>query len=579
MPDGRMTDMDGVDSGIYGGTHGDDDVSGRFRDTVASIIEAHLQSHPVEATFLGDHRFDDLLDDGSPDGLSREREQAADALLALDATDDLALSLAEQVDLETLRAHVSKRLLQLDRIREQEWNPLKSNPGSGIYALLAREFAPAEQRLEAVVGRLKAVPEYLAGARRTLIPEHMPAVHVETALGQLAGTQGLIKSEVAKLAAQVPGMTAAVHTAGEQALSALEDHINWLRDQQAVAQGDPRIGSEAYGAALWLALDGAYTVDELDAVAHEHLADAERRIREVAARVTGESASSDGVVLRALQMCVDEWPITDATVLDVCRETFMRSRQFVIDRDLVTVHDDAVDIIEMPEIHRGQAVAYCSPPGPLEKVPLPTFYAVAPTPDDWSDQLKSSFYREYNGFALENLSIHEGVPGHVLQLGHHRRAILPTGVRQMIWDGAFVEGWAVYSERMMLDEGYMPGSGTARERDLVELSHLKMELRVIANAILDIGVHAKGMSEEEAMSLMVNRAFQEEASAHGKWRRALMSYCQLTTYFAGSRAVTDVVRDLRAARPAWSLRQVHDAVLGHGSPSPRQLRILLDLIS
>jgi uncharacterized protein (DUF885 family) len=565
--------MDGVDSGIYG----DDDVSGRFRESVASIINAHLQMHPVEATFLGDHRFDGLLEDVSPEGFAQEHEHAAHALLALDATDDLALSLAEQVDLETLRTHVSKRLLQIERIREQEWNPLKSNPGSGIYALLARDFAAAHERLESVIGRLMAVPAYLAGARETLVPERMPTVHVETALGQFAGTQGLIRSEVARLAAQVPDMKAHVDRASDQALSALEDHVNWLREQQPGAQGDPRIGAESYQAALWHALDGAYSVDELDAVAHEHLVDAERRIRDVAARVTGDSASSEGVVLRALQMCVDEWPITDATVLDVCRETFMRSRQFVIDRDLVTVHDDAVDIIEMPEIHRGQAVAYCSPPGPLETVALPTFYAVAPTPDDWSAELKKSFYREYNGFALENLSIHEGVPGHVLQLGHHRRATLPTGVRQMLWDGAFVEGWAVYSERMMLDQGYMPGSGTDRERDLVELSHLKMELRVIANAILDIGVHSKGMTEEEAMSLMVHRAFQEEASAHGKWRRALMSYCQLTTYFAGSLAVTGVVHDLRAARPAWTMRQVHDAVLGHGSPSPRQLRTLLDL--
>jgi uncharacterized protein (DUF885 family) len=573
--------MDGIDSGIYGVADGvgDDDVSGRFRQTVAAIIESHLQLHPVEATFLGDHRFDDRLDDGSPKGLEREREHAAHALLALDAVDDLALSLDEQVDLETLRTYVSKRLLQLDRIREPEWNPLESNPGSGLYALLARDFAPAEQRLTSVVGRLDAVPDHLAAARATLDPHRMPAVHVETALGQFAGTKGLISCEVARLAAEVPDMQAHVERASAKALAALEEHIDWLREKQSQAEGDPRIGAEAYGAALWHALDGSYSTEELDAVAHEHLLDAEKRIREVAARVTGEPASSEGVVLRALQMCVDEWPITDMSVLDVCRETFERSRQFVIDRGLVTVHDDPVDIIEMPEIHRGQAVAYCDPPGPLETVALPTFYAVAPTPDEWSAELKTSFYREYNGFALENLSIHEGVPGHVLQLGHHRRASLPTAVRQMIWDGAFVEGWAVYSERMMLDEGYMPGRGTARERDLVELSHLKMELRVIANAILDIGVHAKGMTEEEAMALMVGRAFQEEASAQGKWRRALMSYCQLTTYFAGSLAVTDLVRDLRTARPAWSLQQVHDAVLSHGSPSPRQARTLLDLTS
>jgi uncharacterized protein (DUF885 family) len=238
------------------------------------------------------------------------------------------------------------------------------------------------------------------------------------------------------------------------------------------------------------------------------------------------------------------------------------------------VHDDPVEIIVMPEIHRGVAVAYCDPPGPLESASLPTYFAVSPTPADWTEERVRSFFREYNAHMLQNLTVHEAMPGHVLQLAHNKRYQAPVPVRKALWSGSFVEGWAVYAEELMADSGYRSDEGL---NDALRMQQLKMQLRMTINAILDARVHAHGMTENEAMRLMMGRGHQEEGEAAGKWRRALLSSSQLSTYYVGYVEVADIARDLAAARPDLSQRERHDAMLEHGSPAPRRLRSLLDL--
>jgi uncharacterized protein (DUF885 family) len=233
------------------------------------------------------------------------------------------------------------------------------------------------------------------------------------------------------------------------------------------------------------------------------------------------------------------------------------------------VYDDPVVVIEMPEFQRGVAVAYCDPPGPLETAPLPTFFAVSPTPADWPAARVESFFREYNAHLVHDLAVHEGIPGHALQLAHARRFQAPTRLRAALWSGPFVEGWAVYAERLMVEQGYRD--------DALRMQHLKMQLRMILNAILDARVHAHGMTEEEAMRLLLERGHQEDGEAAGKWRRALLSSTQLSTYFVGYIEVSDLAADLAAAHPGLAPRELHGRMLAHGSPPPRHLRSLLGL--
>jgi uncharacterized protein (DUF885 family) len=243
--------------------------------------------------------------------------------------------------------------------------------------------------------------------------------------------------------------------------------------------------------------------------------------------------------------------------------------RFVTERDLITIHPDPVEVIVMPEIHRGVAVAYCNPPGPLDPPQTPTFFAIAPTPADWPPPRVASFYREYNTHALHNLVVHEAMPGHVVQLAHSRRAPTPTKVRKAFWSGPFVGGWAVYAEQEMVRHGFGGPSVRAQQ--------LKMRLRTAINAVLDVRVHCDGVSQDEAMALMQGRGYQEEGEAAGKWRRLLLTSTQLSTYHVGVTQVNEIAARVRAAYPGWRDRQVHDAMLSQGSPPPRHLPVLLGL--
>jgi len=562
-----------------------DDAEANFAALAGAVIDHWLARDPVSATALGDHRFDHRLPDATPEGISESLSMLDHALSAIDQVDDVALGTEATVDLEILRARVSGERFLLESLQSHTWNPLSWNPGTAIHLLLARDFAPLEDRLASVAGRLSAVPEFLETARETL--EVMPRVHVETAVGQLRGVQSMLLGQLDDALDEAPSMRSVVDPARAAALGALDAHVGWLQDtlDSDLATGDPRLGPEKFAAKLWATLDAHLTPDDVLHRAEHDLARLEGEIARAAAAYLGETVPppDDAAVFvrRALSAVAASGPVDDGSVMRLCRESYDSTRAFVIEHDLMTVPDIPVEIVEMPEIHRGVAIAYCDPPGPLETGPLPTFFAVSPTPEGWDAERVASFYREYNAHMLEDLAIHEGVPGHVLQLAHNNRARPVTQVRAAFRSGPFAEGWAVYAEQLMAEHGYAPRSAAAEDRErlalAIRLQQLKMQLRMTINAILDVRVHTRGMTEDEAMRLMQVRGHQEEGEAVGKWRRALLTSAQLSTYYVGFIAVDDVVRDVRAANPGWTDRQVHDAVLAHGTPPPRHLHALLGL--
>ena len=221
----------------------------------------------------------------------------------------------------------------------------------------------------------------------------------------------------------------------------------------------------------------------------------------------------------------------------------------------------------MPEFQRGIAVAYCDSPGPLDKGQA-TFYAVAPLPESWTDQQVESFLREYNMMSLQDLTIHEAMPGHYLQLALSNR--YPSTLRAVLGSGPFIEGWAVYAEEVMVDAGYLDHDPK------LKLSNLKWYLRAITNAIMDQAIHVDGMTRDEAMQLMVEGGFQEEREAAGKWVRAQLSSTQLSTYFVGYQEHKDLRAEIETARgDGFSLRDYHDTVLSYGSPPVQFVRALM----
>lgn len=544
-----------------------------FRALAASVVDELLSWEPVAATWLGDHRFDGRLPDFTSARLGRCRTQIEDWLAALDAIDDLDLDPEDGVDLEILRAQLSRTHFEITELRGTTWNPMLWNPGTALHLLLIRDFAPIDVRAESLRGRLAAIPGFLVHARAEL--GVMPRIHVETAIAQLAGTLALIEGEVAEVAGD-ESLTRAAATS-------VMGFTEWLTEQLPDAERSPRLGGHLYSAVLWHSLDDGITPQALLEQAEHSLDNISARMRVVAgeylgesAESVGESAESDGVVERALARVASDAPVTDSTVLGIVEDATARSLAFVREHDLASIPETEVRIIEMPEIHRGVAVAYCDAPGPLESADVATFVAVSPTPDDWSPERTLSFYREYNAVQLHDLTIHEAFPGHVLQLAHARQFAGSTSVRRLGMSGVFIEGWAVYAEELMLDRGYSP-DGSPEQGLALRLQQLKMQARMTINTILDIRVHTGDLEEPEAIDLMRTRGFQEEGEAVGKWRRALLTAGQLPTYFMGYLAVRSIANDLRILHPDWSDREIHDLMLGQGSPAPRHLRSLLGI--
>ena len=530
-----------------------------FVPVAERVADALLEADPVLASYAGDHRFDETLPDLSADGVVARTAMLREAADALAQVDPAALPVPERVDHAILSSLVDRDIFELTEIREHEWNPLQHNPGLLLHHLITRPFAPVEQRLTSLRGRLAAIPDSLATARTVL--RDCPRLHRETAAGQFAGVAALIRDEVPPLLAQAPALAPEVNPVAEAAATALDEFVRWLGTREGAGR-DPRLGRRLWEARLWHTLDTELPAAEVLRRAYAAVERTTDRLRAAAAELFGGPAT-DATVRTALDRLAAEHPDNES-IVDLAKATLAETTAHVREHDLISLVDDPCVIEEMPEFARGVAVAYCDPPGPLETSDMPTFYCIAPTPAAWPPERVESFYREYNNHMMREMTVHEAMPGHYLQLAHSRRYRGSTRVRALGWSGPFIEGWAVYAEQVMAESGFggLP----------VTLQQLKMQLRMTITAILDQLVHCEDLAEADAVELMTERGFQEEGEAVGKWRRALLTSTQLSTYFVGYTEVAEVA----AARPAGTgVRQWHDAMVGHGSPAPRHLHTLL----
>jgi uncharacterized protein (DUF885 family) len=537
---------------------------------------------PVRATSLGDHRFDGELDDLSPAGRARSVAWTQGVLAQLQAIDRARLSRANQVDAAMLDNELRYSLWSEQTLQDKRWNPLVYTQLSGqaLYGLLAREFAPLPERLRSLTYRLEKLPTLLEQARTNLVPARVPSVHAETAAKQNPGLLSLVDELVVPKLGQLPeAELVRLEQAIAAARAAVARHQQWL-DKELVpnAKGDFRIGRELFDAKLGFELMSPLSREEIRSRAGNEVVATRARMYDVSRTVLAgrdgapptpanpTPAEQQAAIAAALKVASDVRPPRSG-VVDLARETLRETTEFVRQKGFITVPDEPLEIIVMPEFQRGVAVAYCDSPGPLDKGQR-TFYAVSPIPEDWTDTQVESFLREYNTRSVANLTIHEAMPGHYLQLAHSNR--YPSLLRAMLGSGPFIEGWAVYTERVMHEQGFRA------DDPLMWLVQLKWYLRTVTNAIMDSAIHVDGMSREEAMKLMVETGFQEEREAAGKWVRAQLTAAQLSTYFVGYQEHADMRAEAeRRAGDRFDLKAYHDSVLSFGSPPVRLVRALL----
>lgn len=546
------------------------------------FIAAAMRLSPVEATALGVHDYDGQLPGVTAEARAQRGAEWRALLTELAAINPASLSRNHQVDYALLKNELEYRLFAGDALQEWAWNPQVFNDiaGGALYTLAARDFAPWDVRLKAATARMEALPALLKESRSQLVPARVPPIYAQTVAKQNAG---IVEIAETMLAPHADALSGADRTRFNAALSGLKaavaEHQDWL-DKVLVpqAKGDFRLGARLYDQKMKYALMSDLTRPELKARALRAKADIRVEMYAIARQLlrdkpgapalpTNPTAEQQQAAIEAaLQLSYAKKP-PRGRLEERARETLAEATDFVRAKGFIRMPDGPVRVITMPKFQQGNAVAYNDPPGPFEKGQQ-NFYAVSPIPAEWSDAQANSFLTEYNDYMIHDLSIHEAMPGHYLQLDHSNRTDNP--LRAMLWSGPFVEGWAVYAEGVMKDQGYLNGD------PLFKLTVLKMRLRSVTNTLLDIGIHTEGMTRDQAMELMQQGAFQAEREAAGKWVRANLSSVQLLSYFTGY----EEHRMLRAEAErrwgkAFTLRRYHDTVLSFGSPPMKYARALM----
>jgi uncharacterized protein (DUF885 family) len=552
-----------------------------FRALAKRFIASATRLSPVEATALGEHRYDHLLPDVTAKGRAARRREWQLLLAGLGRIDPARLNRDNQVDLALLRNELQYRVWADQALQEWAWNPMGYSDvaGGALYTLAARDFAPWEVRLKAATARMEAIPALLRESRRQLVPARVPKVHAETVAKQNAG---IVEIAADMFVPQAGALKGAERARFDKALAGLKqavaEHQTWL-DQVLVpqAKGDFRLGHALYDTKMKFALMSDLTRPELKARALKSKAEIRAEMYALSRQVLagrGDLAMPDSpspaqqqaVIEEGLKLSYAKRPPREK-LEERARETLAEATAFVKAQGLIRMPDGPVKIITMPKFQQGFSVAYNDPPGPFEKGQQ-NFYAVSPIPAEWSDAQATSFLSEYNDYMIHDLSIHEAMPGHYVQLDHSNRT--DNALRAYLYSGPFVEGWAVYAEGVMMDAGYLNGD------PLFKLTVLKMRLRSVTNTLLDIAIHTEAMSREAAMELMMKGAFQQEREAAGKWTRANLSSVQLLSYFTG---YTEHVALREEAKARWgkdyTLRRYNDTVLSFGSPPVKYVRALM----
>jgi uncharacterized protein (DUF885 family) len=578
----------------------------------AFLVE-HFAAMPVHATMAGYHLVDDRWPDVSEAGRMTRLDAYARHHAAAAALSDAELSAAERVDRGILLELLDRLRFDDEILREEAWDPLATVylAGSGLFGILSREYAPWGQRGAAFAARVEGLPRLLATSLTGLsgLPDRpVSLLHLDTALAQLSGITDLISEgleEARRRAGQgdAPDLVARIEAAQAAASAAVESFRAELDGSVRVrAAGDGRLGADLYAAKLRLTLSSDLTPDELLERAQRDHDRVRREMLRLARRLwttwipdaplpdvaEGDAEGEDVLVRRVLDAIAGEHQ-EPAALLDWCRDEVARIERFCREHALIALTDEPLSIEWTPVFMRAYGRAFLDSPGPLDVGQRSQFF-ITPPADEAPAEAIASYMREDNDRMLRLLCIHEGVPGHYLQLAASNRS--PSLIRTVFGDGMFAEGWAVYVTQVMMDAGY------GADDPALLLTHWKFYLRAIANAILDVGVHARGMTEEAAIDLMVRRSFQEEDEARAKWLRARLTSTQLSTYYVGAQEMFDleVEARVRAAvaaggsaadvpaqhiaggigrSPGFDLRSHLEAVIAHGTPPIRWIRRIL----
>ena len=532
-------------------------------------LDAEFKLHPVFATRSGNHDYDHLLDDVSPKArqaaIERTRTTFADLPKKIAYK---KLTRSAQIDFEIWQHELKKEIWLADNTKRFETDPRVYNDyiADSVYSLLTQSTLPQAVNVRNAISRMAQVPKVVQAAKDSI--KNPPKILTEVAIKQARGAIAFYERGIFDLAGADADL-GVLKKASKTLVAILKEYQSFLEDDVLPrSNGEWRIGKEKFAEKLVLELDAGVTAPEVLQEAEEEAQRVENEMYVIARQlwaqtfpkkvmpVDDETGRRETIRL-VLDATSKEHGKADDLIVDA-RAGVAKIQQFIKDKDILRLpKPDRCKIIEMPEFQRGFSIAYLNPAPPLD-AKANSFYAISPPPSSWDAARVKSFMEEYNRYILQILTIHEAYPGHYVQLEYANRH--PSLIRKIFSSGVFAEGWAVYTEKVMLDEGF--GNGDPKLR----LHQLKWYLRTVCNAILDYKMHCTNISDEDAILFLILRAFQSEAEAILKIQRAKQSSCQLSTYFVGRTAFQRLRRSVQnELGKRFELGRFHEAALDHGS--------------
>jgi uncharacterized protein (DUF885 family) len=537
-----------------------------FEQLVDDFVFGTLALSPTNATSFGYHvhhgvSLDDALDDFSPTGIAASKTLLSDIEARIGRLDMGSLDAEQRADIDMMRDALGASRLELDEIQSYRHNPTTYVEllGNGLYSPYVLHYAPAPERYRHIITRLTKIPELIRQAEANL--QDSPEVWNRVAREENTGNIGLIDTTLRDDCP--PGLRMRYDQAAAGAIAALQGFNHWLENTLDNKVGDWRLGKELYAKKFRLTLATGKSPEQLLAEAEADLAKARAEIARLAAPKTVEQALAD----------VARQHATVATYMQSAKQALAGATGFVKAKGLVTLPpNDNLEVIDTPVFMRGIYGVGGFNPAPALEPKLGAFFWVTPIPTTWPQPRIDSKLREYNDSGMQHLTVHEAMPGHYVQ-GEYANQVEPRSrrlLRNIYGNGPYVEGWAVYSQQLMADQGYLSDSPGYR------LTLQKQLLRVLANTILDVRMQTMGMTDNQALDLMTKSTYQEMEEATAKLQRAKLSSCQLPTYYAGLKGWLDV-RDHYQSKhgAAFNLKTFHEAALKEGAvPLPVLDRLL-----
>lgn len=553
-----------------------------FSKLAEEFVYTNLSFSPVSATAAGYHKhngieLDRMLDDMSLASLDRQRQFYTRFRERLNSeVDREKLSAEDRADYGIIQDQISLNLLELDQIHSFAHNPTLyvETVGNALFSPYVLEYAPRSRRVADIIERLKKIPVFLDQARINLMSS--PEIWNTVAQQENAGNIELIRTTIAS--AVPPEQKAEFDRAAAPAIKALQDFQEYLKVRLSLLNDyDWRLGRDNYTKKFRYVLATDQDPAEVLHLAEVDLERVRARMLQVALPLhrkmyPGHGEHSDLAGAERENRVISEVLARIADRHSTPKSYLDDARQYVSAKHLLTLPARGnLQVIETPEFMRGIYGVGGFAPAPALEPQLGAFYWVTPIPADWPRQRVESKLREYNFYKLKLLTIHEAMPGHYVQM-EVANDIQPRSrriLRSLFGNGPYIEGWAQYATQCMLDSGFLDNSPE------LLLTFQKEELRVLANAILDVRLQMLGMTDEEALDLMEKQTFQEHEEAAAKLQRAKLSSAQLPTYRVGWQDWLRVRERYRAMKPGFNLADFNDRALREGAvPLPVLARLL-----